>query len=412
MIAEWQSLTTRQKHTFVASFLGWMLDAFDFFLMIFVVRAIAADFHTTKTAVSWATTLTLAMRPLGALIFGRLADKYGRKPILMIDIVLFSVFELASAFSPNLTVLIITRVLFGIAMGGEWGLGSSLTMESIPSSARGFASGILQQGYAVGHLFAALVYTLLFTTIGWRGMFMIGVVPALLVLYIRRNVDESPVWREVSARPKVPVGVLLQRHAGLLVYVVLMMTAFNFFSHGTQDAYPTFLQGRGFNEHQVGLLEIISDFGAIIGGTYFGHLSQRIGRRRAIVYAAAIALPVIPVWAFAGNIYLLAVGSFLMRVSVQGAWGVIPVHLNELSPDEVRATFPAFAYQLGNLFASANLTIQTAMASSRGENFSVPLATVAGAAAVAIMLFAGFGRERHSVVFGAADAEPAKLASE
>ncbi len=403
LLAEWKTFNRQQRNAFIASFLGWTLDAFDFFLMVFVLRAVAAEFHTDVKAVSLAVVLTLAMRPLGALVFGMLADRFGRRPVLMVDILLFAILELASAFAPSLVVLLILRAAFGFAMGGEWGIGASLTMETIPARARGLASGVLQVGYPCGFLLASIVYGLLFDTIGWRGMFAVGVLPALLVVFIRRNVEESPAWHRMRKRPRRSLASLLRGHGLLFLYVVVLMTAFNFFSHGTQDLYPTFLQSqRNLPTHTVSTVVIIANIGAIIGGILFGTLSQRIGRRRAIIIAALLALPIIPLWAFSTNVVLLGLGAFLIQISVQGAWGVIPVHLNELSPDEVRGTFPGFAYQLGNLLASANATLQAGFAANHGGNYALALAVVAAAAAVAIALLTSVGREAHSVEFGAA----------
>ena len=404
MLNEWKSLTSPQKHAFVAAFLGWTLDAFDFFLMIYVLGAIAAEFKTNVTAVSVAVTLTLAMRPAGALFFGALADQFGRRPILMIDILLFAILELVSAFAPTLLALIVIRAAFGFAMGGEWGIGSSLAMETIPKSARGLASGVIQEGYACGNLLAGLVYWLLFDHIGWRGMFMVGVLPALLVMYIRRNVQESPVWHGLRERKqRRPIGQLIASHWVLFLYVVVLMTSFNLFSHGTQDLYPTFLKAtHKFTTQRVGIIAAIGNVGAIMGGIFFGRLSQRIGRRRAIVYAALLALPVIPLWGFANTTLMLVTGLFFMQISVQGAWGVIPVHLNELSPNEVRGTFPGFAYQLGNLFASGIITVQASYAEHHGNNYPVALAAAAGAAAILIAVLTSVGREAHGVEFGGA----------
>src|SRR5579863_9457391 len=232
-IAALSGWTSEQKHVVAASFLGWALDAFDFFLLVFVLRDIAKEFTTDITAVTLAITLTLAMRPIGAYIFGRAADRWGRRPVLMVDVLLYSVLEFATGFSPNLTTLLVLRALFGIAMGGEWGVGASLTMESIPPHARGFVSGLLQSGYPAGYFLASIVYGLLFQYIGWRGMFMVGAIPALLVFYIRRSVPESPTWRPTDARSRTLT--IVQKHWRLGIYAVLLMTAFNFFSHGTQD---------------------------------------------------------------------------------------------------------------------------------------------------------------------------------
>src|ERR1700683_2333620 len=349
-IAALSGWTTEQKHVVPATCLGWTLDAFDFFLLVFVLKDIAQEFNTEITEVTFAILLTLAMQPIGAYLFGRAADRWGRRPSLMVDVLLYAFIEFASGFSPSLTVLLILRALFGVAMGGEWGVGASLTMESIPPQARGFVSGLLQSGYPTGYFLASIVYGLLFQYIGWRGMFMGGVIPALLVLYIRRHVPESPSWIPTHHSNTLSV---LRSHWRLGIYAVLLMTAFNFFSHGTQDLYPTFLQVQhGFSPHEVGLIAVIYNIGAIIGGVFFGSLSERFGRRRIIIITALLSLAVLPLWAFAATAVWLAVGAFLMQITVQGAWGVIPVHLNELSPDDARGTFPGFVYQLGNLIVS------------------------------------------------------------
>jgi MFS transporter, SHS family, lactate transporter len=398
--------TTDQKHVVAASFLGWTLDAFDFFLMVFVLKDIAQEFNTDVTAVTVAILLTLAMRPVGAFLFGRAADRWGRRPTLMVDVLFYSILEFASGFAPSLTVLLVLRAIYGVAMGGEWGVGASLTMESIPPHARGFVSGLLQSGYPFGYFLASIVYGLLFQHIGWRGMFMIGVVPALLVLYIRRTVPESPSWQPATARNDTLT--VLKSHWRLGIYAVLLMTAFNFFSHGTQDLYPTFLQVQhGFSPHQVGLVAVIYNIGAIIGGISFGALSECFGRRRIIIITSVLSLIVLPLWAFADTMVWLAVGAFLMQVMVQGAWGVIPVHLNELSPDEARGTFPGFTYQLGNLIASVNATLQAAIAVHYGNDYAFALAVVAGVVAIAIVILTALGTEAKGVVFGSARADAA-----
>jgi SHS family lactate transporter-like MFS transporter len=330
----------------------------------------------------------------------------------MVDIVTYSALEFASGFAPNLTALLILRFLYGIAMGGEWGVGASLAMESIPQNARGAISGLLQAGYPSGYLLASIAYGLLFTTIGWRGMFMLGALPALLVLYIRRNVDESPAFLERAESPETQPGLfeILRRDARLFIYAVILMTGFNFLSHGTQDLYPTFLQvQRHLSTSTVSIIAIVYNIGAILGGLIIGALSERIGRRRAIALAALLALPVIPLWAFSAQPLWLAVGAFLIQFAVQGAWGVVPVHLNELSPDEVRGTFPGFAYQLGNLIASVNATMQAMIASSfpvagaagpDNGNYAIALAGTAAVVAVVVAGLAIFGPEAHGVRFG------------
>lgn len=384
------SWTREQRNVTIAAYLGWTLDAFDFFLMVFVLKDIATEFNTEIPAVAFAITLTLAMRPIGALIFGRLADKFGRRPTLMVNIACYSLLELLTGFSPNLTTFIVLRALFGVAMGGEWGVGSALTMETIPPKARGFVSGLLQAGYPSGYLLASIVFGVLYQYIGWRGMFFVGVLPALLVLYVRAHVPESPAWKEMEKRVRPTLLSTLKHNFTLSIYAIVLMTAFNFFSHGTQDLYPTFLREQHhFDPHTVSLITITLNIGAIVGGLFFGSISEKIGRRKAIFIAALIALPVLPLWAFSSGPVLLALGAFLMQISVQGAWGVIPVHLNEISPDEVRATFPGLVYQLGNLLASVNATLQASVAQTHGQNYAMSMAIVAGTVAVVIAVQVG-----------------------
>ena len=295
--------------------------------------------------------------------------------------------------------LLILRAIFGVAMGGEWGVGASLTMESIPPKARGLVSGLLQSGYPMGYFLASIIYGLLFQYIGWRGMFMVGVIPALLVFYIRRKVPKSPSWRPTTERSNTLA--ILRSHWRLGIYAVLLMTAFNFFSHGTQDLYPTFLQVQHhFSQHEVSLIAVIYNVGAIIGGLSFGALSEQFGRRRLIIIAAVLSLVVLPLWAFSTSAVWLAAGAFLMQVTVQGAWGVIPVHLNELSPDDARGTFPGFVYQLGNLIASVNAPLQASIAAHYGGDYAIALAAVAGTVAVAIVVLTAAGTEAKGVRFG------------
>ena len=399
-IAALSGWTTQQKHVVAATFLGWSLDAFDFFLLVFVLKDIAAEFQTDISNVTIAILLTLAMRPVGAFIFGRAADHWGRRPTLMVNILLYSVLEFASGFAPSLTSLIVLRALYGIAMGGEWGVGASLTMESIPLHARGFVSGLLQSGYPTGYFLASIVYGALFPIIGWRGMFMVGVLPALLVLYIRRTVPESPSWNRAAVAETGSTLAILKSHWRLGIYAIILMTAFNFFSHGTQDLYPTFLEvQRKLSPHAVGVVAVIYNIGAICGGILFGTLSERFGRRRCIIISALLSLPVIPLWAFSESPAMLAVGAFLMQFTVQGAWGIVPVHLNELSPDTARGTFPGFVYQLGNLFASVNATLQAGIAAHFGGNYSIALASVAGLVAIVIAVLTAFGTEAKGVAF-------------
>lgn len=408
-----RSLSPKQRNAVLASYLGWTLDAFDFFILVFVLKDVAQTFGTDVTTVTFAIFLTLAARPFGALLFGLAADRYGRRTTLMIDILLFTALEFASGLAPTLSVFLILRLAFGVAMGGEWGIGAALAMETIPPQTRGFVSGILQAGYPSGYLLAAIAYFFLFQFVGWRGLFMVGALPALLVVYIRAKVEESPAFLARTAQPLtatlVPPPQRLRVHAGRFFYVVMMMTAFTFLSHGTQDLYPTFLQVQHhFSPQTVGLIAIIYNVGAILGGILFGALSEQIGRRRAIVIAALSALPVIPFWAYGTGSIALAAGAFFMQFAVQGAWGVVPAHLNELSPEDLRGTFPGFAYQLGNLLASANATLQAAIAQANGGNYAFALAVVATIVCVTLAILTGFGSEARGVQFAGAPANPTK----
>jgi SHS family lactate transporter-like MFS transporter len=395
LIADIKSLEKRQKSAIWASYLGWTLDAFDYFLLVFMLSAIAKDFDTDVSEVAVATMLTLAARPFGALFFGLLADRFGRRPVLMIVILAFSVFSALSGIAGSLTQLLIIRTLFGFAMGGEWGIGASLVMETIPAKLRGPVSGLLQSGYPSGYFVASIVYFALFDTIGWRGMFFVGIIPALLVFLIRMHVEESPAFVAGKDKPRVNPLVELARHWKIALYMIVLMAAFNAFSHGTQDLYPTFLQVQhGFDTQLTGTLAAIMNVGAIVGGIAFGIWSEKIGRKRAIIIACVLALPIIPLWAFSITPLMLGIGAFLMQVAVQGAWGIVPVHLNELSPGAVRAMFPGFAYQLGNLLMSRNGVFQAQIAESHGNNYGLALALFGGITAILIAIWTAIGPER------------------
>jgi SHS family lactate transporter-like MFS transporter len=398
-----ESWTPEQRRAVLAAFLGWMFDAFDFFLVVFGLERIAGDFGTDVKSVTYAIFLTLAMRPLGAFLFGRWADRIGRRPVLMACVLLYSVMEFASALAPSLTVFLVLRALFGIAMGGEWGVGASLAMESIPVRSRGTVSGILQSGYPSGYLLAAIVFGLFYEHIGWRGMLMVGAAPALLVLYILRGVPESKAW--VSTRGSTRgLWASLAGNWRLIAYAVVLMTVFNFFSHGTQDLYPTFLRSqRGLSTGTISRIAILYNIGGICGGVFCGWLSSRIGRRRTIVLAAALALPALPFWAYGDSAVALGVAAFIMQVMVQGAWSVVPAHLNELSPQGLRATFPGVVYQLGNLLASSNATLQAVIAIDHGgelhPDYAFALCLVCGIVAPTLALLALLGPERREVNF-------------
>ncbi len=400
-----RDLTRPQRHAFLASLAGWALDAFDFFLYVFAVKAIAGEFHTDVKAVSQGIFLTLAMRPLGALCFGWLAEKYGRRPILMINIISYSLCELASAFAPSLRSLLLMRALFGFAMGGEWGVGAALALETLPAKGRGFFSGLLQEGYVLGYLLAALVFKFAFDHVGWRGMFVIGAAPALLVLFIRRSVEESPAWIKGAHAKRASlaeIGKALRGHLPILLFMVTLMACFNAFSHGSQDLYPTFLQTQhGFNTATTANIAIVYNFGALSGGMLFGALSERLGRRKAIALAAMLALPMIPLWAYSTTPLMFALGAFLMQFMVQGAWGIVPAHLNELSPPAVRAILPGFAYQLGNLAMSKMAPFQAGIAEARHNDYAFVLAWTIGIVGLVLAAVTLLGHEAKDADLGA-----------
>ncbi|HTJ31012.1 MAG TPA: MFS transporter [Acidobacteriaceae bacterium] len=401
IVQQFRTLSAPQRSAFLASFLGWSLDSLDFFLLILCIPAIAAEFHATATAVAEAVFLTLVFRPVGALLFGWMADQWGRKPTLIVNIIAYSAIELACAFAPSLHALLILRALFGVAMGGIWGVGAALAFESLPTEGRGKFSGLLQEGYAVGYLLAAALFGVVFhwfPWMGWRGLFMIGAAPALLGLYVHLKVKESPAWREAKAKKatrvaRPPVLASLWSYLPTFVFVIVLMTAFTSFSHGTQDIYPTFLQkGLGFTAATVGVIGIIYNVGSLLGGLVFGSLSERWGRKRAIIVAALLAIPAAFPFAYGHSVWAVAAGSFVMQFLVQGAWGVVPAYLTELSPAPVRAIFPGLAYQLGNLLTSRNLVIQTKLADKWHGYPPVLLWTVILVAAVLAVVTA-FGRE-------------------
>jgi SHS family lactate transporter-like MFS transporter len=401
VLNDFRRLTGSQRHTFLASFLGWTMDSLDYFILILCAPAIAAEFHTKPSAVMGAVFLTLAFRPVGAVLFGVLADRYGRRPVLMMNILSFSVIELACGFAPSLTVLMVLRALFGLAMGGEWGVGAALVFETLPKGGRGSFSGILQEGYALGSMLAAGAFALFFHSIGWRGLFILGATPALLVLYVRMRVNESPVWLE-GKKQRLARAAGAVRPAGqpsllaflpTFLFLILLMTAFMSFSHGTQDVYPTFLltQAR-LSPATVGLIGVLYGFGSLAGGFVFGTLSEKWGRKRAIIAAALLSIPVIPLYAYGHSALSLGVGAVLMQFMVQGAWGVVPAYLTELSPAPVRATAPGLAYQLGGLLTAYNGKAQALIAERTG-NYPAVLAFTVTVVALLLAGLASLGRE-------------------
>jgi SHS family lactate transporter-like MFS transporter len=405
-----QRLTGDQRNSFIAALLGWTMDAFDYFLVVLVYTDIAKSFHHTKTEVAFLTTATLLMRPVGALLFGLWADRVGRRLTLMVDVTFYSLVGFLCAFAPNFTVLVILRLLYGIGMGGEWGLGAALAMEKMPAERRGFFSGLLQEGYAFGYLLATLASLLVVDRLGlsWRWLFGLSIIPALVSLIIRYRVKESEVWQAAQHRMRLTHtgmrdvlanATIIRRFA----YLVALMTAFNWMSHGTQDVYPTFLSAS--QNHGAALLStttkaivVVYAIGAILGGLIFGTLSQRLGRRYTVVLCAALGLPIVPLFAYSRTAAMLCVGSFLMQVVVQGAWGVIPAHLTEMSPDAVRGFYPGVTYQLGNLLAAFNLPLQEHLAASHG--YPLALAATIGPVLIAVAILTAIGTDATGVRFG------------
>lgn len=383
----------------VASFLGWTLDAFDYFLVVYGLTAIAAEFHRSDKDMALAITVTLGFRPVGAFLFGLLADRYGRRTPLMIDLVFYSAVEVATAFAPTYTAFLILRALFGIGMGGEWGVGASLAMEKVPSRLRGLFSGVLQQGYALGNLLAALCYFLLFEKFGWRPMFLIGGLPALLALFVRVRVKESDAWERTKSADWSELRRAILGNWRIFVYISLLMTFMNFASHGTQDMYPTFLQRYfGFDGPTRTKISAIAMTGAISGGVLFGFLSDRIGRKRSLMTALLLAVIVIPLWAFSQATAMIVIGAFAMQFMVQGAWGVIPAHLSELSPDSVRGFLPGFAYQCGVLISGTIVYLQAFLAERM--SYAAAMAITAGVVFTGGAVIAEFGKERRGRAFG------------
>ncbi|MEV3911364.1 MFS transporter [Streptomyces canus] len=396
-----KGLTKDQRNAFVAAYLGWAMDAFDYFLVVLVYSEIADDFDVSLTDMAFLTTATLVMRPVGAFVFGMWADRRGRRLPLMVDVVFYSIVGFACAFAPNYAVLLVLRLLYGIGMGGEWGLGAALAMEKIPAERRGFWSGLLQSGYSLGYLLAAVAFFVIEPVFGWRGLFAFSLVPALVALWVRSRVEESEVWEKSVKLNRTPAYRVFRDPAVLkrFVYLVALMTAFNWMSHGTQDIYPTFVKkGLGLSPDTSIAIAVVYNIGAMIGGALLGAFSERLGRRRTIMIAAAGGLVVVPFFVLSTTVGWLMLSSFLMQMCVQGAWGVIPAHLTEMSPDAIRGFYPGVTYQLGNLIAALNLPIQEALAERHGYPAAMAW-TVVPALAVVIVLSA-VGKEAKGIRFG------------
>jgi SHS family lactate transporter-like MFS transporter len=382
-----------------AGFLGWTLDAFDFFLVVLSLTAIAKEFHRSDAEIAFSITLTLMFRPVGAFIFGLMADRYGRRIPLMIDLVFYSVVEVATGFAHSFTTFLVLRALFGIGMGGEWGVGASLAMEKVPPKLRGFLSGMLQQGYALGYLLAAVCFYFVFPRWGWRPMFFIGGLPALLGLFVRFKVKESEVWKKTRQSSWSSLGREILSHWKLFLYLTLLMMMMNFASHGTQDMFPTFLQRHwGMGPTQRAVITAISMVGAILGGLLVGLLSDRFGRRKAMVASLVCAVALVPLWAYAPSLTWLVIGAFLIQFMVQGAWGIIPAHLSELSPDSVRGFLPGFAYQCGVLLAGSVGYVEAILA--QHTSYANAMALTAFVVFILAAAVVALGRENRGIQFG------------
>ena len=383
----------------MAGFLGWTLDAFDFFLVVLCVPAIAKTYGVDTPRITFTIALTLGMRPVGAFIFGLVADRYGRRRPLMINLVFYSTLSILSGLAPTYLTFVICRALFGIGMGGEWGVGATLAMEKVPPRLRGLLSGLLQEGYATGNLLASAAYFFVFPRFGWRPLFVLGGLPALLALYIRFHVKESEVWQKTRHASWSHLGRGITQHWRLFLMLTLLMWMMNLSSHGTQDMFPTLLEKDWhFGPHAKAAVNAVSMLGAIAGGVVVGLLSDRIGRRRAMVGSFICAILIIPLWAYAPNIALLVLGAFLIQFMVQGAWGVIPAHITELSPDSVRGFLPGFAYQCGVLLAGSIAWIQSLL--SRHTTYANAMALTALTVFTAAAIVIATGRERRGIRFG------------
>ena len=450
MLAALRGWTATQRNVVVAAYLGWTLDAFDFLMLTLITVDIAREFQVPATSLGLVITATLALRPVGAFIFGRLADRFGRRPVLMVNVLTYSLLAFASAFAPDFTTFLVLRCLFGVAMGGEWGVGSSLAMEHMRPESRGIVSGLLQTGYPTGGLIAAGAAAWLLPEHGWRFLVMLSVLPALLVVFIRMGVPESPHWQRGASNKTaaiklagllygligvavtivgqlslftdlgiglpwyVSVALVLaglcitplafgRQHFGLALFAMVLMAGFNSLSHGTQDFYSNFLRlQQGFEPRTASLIIMCGSFGAICGGLTSGTLSQIIGRRRMITIGALALLPFIPFWAFVSVApWQFALAVFALQFCVQGAWGVVPAHLNEISPGDVRGTFPGFTYQVGNLLSAGVPYAQTFLVEERNWQYGQALALAAVGACLVIAVLINLGPEgRHVEMSG------------
>ena len=397
--------------------LGWVLDAFDFFVVVFLFDTLAGHFHVTKASVVYTLTLTLAMRPLGALLFGALADRFGRKRPLILCVLCFSTLTVLTGLAPTYTVFLVCRALYGVGMGGYWGIGASYAMESSPRRFRGFLSGMMQAGYPLGYLLASIAVQAATPLFGWRSVFFIGAPVAVLIIVLMLLAPESEAWAQHRPASMGEIFRSLFDHKGMFVYLLAMMTALLCLSHGAQDLYPDFIKSIPgvaskslFGMKAMFGITILFNIGAIVGALFFGHLSQRIGRRNAILLALVVALLAIPAWAFGASLAVLAAGSYFMQTGVQGAFGVIPAHLNELSPDAVRSLFPGIVYQLGTLLAAPATAVEFALRDRFGYPWALTMFEVCGIVLMmAIIWFGPEARDRNFLREAASVRSPSQL---
>ena len=388
-----EAVSPRWVFAVSSGILGWILDAFDFFVLVFLVDVLANNFHVRKGDIVWTITITLAMRPVGALVLGSLADRYGRRRPLIACVLYFSIITALTPFAPSYLVFVALRALYGIGMGGYWGIGASLVMESSPTRWRGLFSGVMQAGYSLGYLLAAVALRTIEPRFGWRWMFLCGLVLAAVIAVLTLLAPESASWQKHRLASFGEVIRVLWQHKKDFVYLVLMMTAITCLSHGTQDLYPDFLKTvHGFSNAVISNLAILYNIGAIAGALVIGHYSDRLGRRFAILLALVICSLSIPLWAFGSTIALLALGSFAMQFGVQGAFGVIPAHLNELSPSSVRSLFPGVVYQLGVLIAAPSVVVEFTLRRHFGYQWALTIFEMC--VIFCLFLIFGFGPER------------------
>jgi SHS family lactate transporter-like MFS transporter len=388
-----ETISPRWGFAVSSGILGWILDAFDFFVLVFLVDVLANNFHVGKADIVWTITITLAMRPVGALVLGSLADRYGRRRPLIACVVYFSIITALTPFAPSYFLFVVLRALYGIGMGGYWGIGASLVMESSPKRWRGLFSGIMQAGYSGGYLLAAVALRTIEPHFGWRWMFLCGLILAAVIAVLTLLSPESTSWEKHRLASFGEVIRVLWEHKKDFVYLVLMMTAITCLSHGTQDLYPDFLKTvHKFSNTVVSNLAILYNVGAILGALVIGHYSDRLGRRFAIIVALTICALSIPLWAFGSTIVMLAIGSFAMQFGVQGAFGVIPAHLNELSPSSVRSLFPGVVYQLGVLIAAPSVVVEFTLRRHLGYQWALTIFEMC--VIFCLFLIFGFGPER------------------